>query len=156
MFYNSIEGINTNNVISTASALHHVNLAYHWTIAHQGSQFTSCSCIYAQETHQCSPCIMVTSRSLETGGMGCWSRWKFFLCNRLAIQPLHKYQQSSQPLNISLPPWITSLLLILFSIMALCWTRGMHFLIFFPFFKSYPCPYCRLLFDSCPIWANVS
>lgn len=48
MFCTGVEGISTNDVIYTASVSHHVNLAFHWTIAHQGSQFTSCVCIYAQ------------------------------------------------------------------------------------------------------------
>lgn len=48
MFYTGIEGIGTNDVSATASVSHHVNLALHWTIARQGSQFTSCTCIYAE------------------------------------------------------------------------------------------------------------
>lgn len=48
MFCAAVEGISTNDVIYTASVSHHVNLAFRWTIAHQGSQFTSCVCIYAQ------------------------------------------------------------------------------------------------------------
>lgn len=48
MFYTGIEGIGTNDVSATASVSHHVNLALHWTIARQGSQFTSCACIYAE------------------------------------------------------------------------------------------------------------
>lgn len=48
MFLSGVEGISTNDVITTALVSQYVNLEFHCAFACQGSQFTSCVCIYAQ------------------------------------------------------------------------------------------------------------